>query len=375
MRRDLGVRSGGHRDRGRAGCADPRGRGLSERLAVVSAAERDSIRAGPRDRATHARLLARLPFAVALDRADAPSRVAAPEPAALRAVAWNAQRCRHLDARAALLRDLHADVLLLSELDWGMARSGQRHTARELAVQLDCGYAFGVEFLELDLGDAEERGRHAGAENEVGYHGNAILTRAPLADARLVRLEARGDWFDGTRGERRVGGRCAVLGWLRAAGRAVAVAAVHLDSHGTPAQRAEELAVLLDAIDAVEPGAAALIGGDLNAFSLALSEIGDPTRVAAALRDDPRRWACPVPHEPLFSRAAARGYEWAPCNAPGVATLRHATASGSTRGALKIDWFLARGLDCSAPRVAKAVDGQGRALSDHEPIAVTVRPA
>jgi hypothetical protein len=77
---------------------------LSERLAIVTAAERGALRGGPRDRATHARRLAALPFAVALDRADPPSAGATPEPAALRAVAWNAERCRHLDASAAQLR-------------------------------------------------------------------------------------------------------------------------------------------------------------------------------------------------------------------------------------------------------------------------------
>ena len=116
------------------------------------------------------------------------------------------------------------------------------------------------------------------------------------------------------------------------------VAAVHLDSHGTRAGRADEMQILLDTIDAYDRDAPALIGGDLNCFSPALAEIGDRDAVAAALRADPRRWAHPNPHEPLFERAARAGFEWASCNAPGVPTLRHpmpsaANPAGSTRSA------------------------------------------
>jgi endonuclease/exonuclease/phosphatase family metal-dependent hydrolase len=196
----------------------------------------------------------------------------------------------------------------------------------------------------------------------------------------LVRLERRGDWFDGTRGERRVGGRCAVLAQVWLAGRAVTAAAVHLDSHGTRADRADEMQALLDAIDAYDRDAPALIGGDLNCFSLALAEFGDRDAVAAALAADPGRWAHPVPHEPLFERVARAGFEWASCNAPGIPTLRHASPgaespAGSARGALKIDWLLCRGLAGAAPRVIDAVGPDGRMLSDHEAIAADLRLA
>jgi len=271
------------------------------------------------------------------------------------------------------VRSLDADVCLLSELDWGMARSGQRHTARDLAARLGMSYAYGVEYLELGLGSESEREACAGKSNEVGYHGNAILVRTALLRPKLVRLDARGDWFDGARGERRVGGRCAVLAQVEASGRPLTFASVHLDSHGSREDRAGEMRALCDAIDAYDRAAPVVIGGDLNAFSLAVAEIGDRERVAAALREDPRRWSNPTPHEPLFAVAAERGYEWSSCNAPGVATLRHAIPDGgSQRGAMKIDWFLCRGVEASEPRVIDALGQDGRALSDHEAIAVLV---
>jgi hypothetical protein len=198
----------------------------------VTQDERDAICDGPRDAETHARLLAALPFANALDVALALSPAADRDPAIV--VAWNAERCKFLDESAAFLTAQGADVLLLSELDWGMARSGQQHCARELALRLGCAYAYGVEFLELDVGAERERAAFAGQSNAVGYHGNAILARGALLRPQLVRLETRGDWFDGARGEVRVGGRCAVMAQLRMGGRNVTFAAVHLDSHGSP---------------------------------------------------------------------------------------------------------------------------------------------
>ena len=343
----------------------------SASLPAVTQQERDAIRDGPRDVETHARLLAALPFADALDVALAPSPTAGRDAALV--VAWNAERCKILDESAALLAAQGADVLLLSELDWGMARSAQHHCARELASRLGCAYAYGVEFLELELGSDRERRERFGQANRVGYHGNAILARGALWRPQLVRLETRGEWFDGSRGEARVGGRCAVLAQRRAGGRMTTFAALHLDSHGSPQSRAVELHVLLDAIDAYDRDAPVVIGGDLNAFSLGLADLADPARVATALRDDPLRWSNPVPHEPLFALAAERGYEWSRCNAPGESTLRHASAAGSSRGKLKLDWFLCRGVAASAARVVPAIGpATGRMLSDHEAIAFSM---
>ncbi len=340
----------------------------SASLPAVTQQQRDAIRDGPRDVETHARLLAALPFANALDVAPSPSPAAARDIAIV--VAWNAERCKFLDESAALLAAQRADVLLLSELDWGMARSAQHHCARELASRLSCAYAYGVEFLELGLGGERERSAFAGQANAVGYHGNAILARGALFRPQLVRLETRGDWFDGARGEARVGGRCAVLAQRRVGGRMTTFAALHLDSHGSPQSRAAELRVLLNAIDAYDRDAPVVIGGDLNAFSLGLADLADPERVAIALRDDPLRWSHPVPHEPLFALAAERGYEWSRCNAPGESTLRHASAASSSRGKLKLDWFLCRGVAAAEPRVVDAVGlSSGRMLSDHEAIA------
>ena len=279
-----------------------------------------------------------------------------------------------MEESAALLAAAGADVVLLVEVDVGMARSGNRHTVRDLAGRLGTGWCFAVEFVELDLGDARERAWHAGSNNAAGLHGAAILSRLPLERPALVRLETSGRWFDGRFGERRVGGRMALLAEVRTSRGPVLVAAVHLESRTDPADRLASTRCLLDTIDAHAPGRPVLIGGDLNSSTFDLETKRDVEAVASALTADPDGLVRPEPYEPLFAHAAARGYAWRDCNLEGVATQR-TRPDGTPRPPLgKIDWLLARGLRCRDPRVLPAVDARGTAISDHEALAVTVEP-
>jgi hypothetical protein len=342
----------------------------------VSLARRDEILGLRAEPDGHEQLLGTLGFERALEcvppPADSGSAVEIPE--SLRVVAWNAQRCRDPEAAAALLRATGAGLFLISELDHGMARSQQRHAPRELARLLGCGYAFGVEFLELGLGDVRERETHAGEQNAAGYHGGAILCPRALVEPTLARVERSGRWFDGALGERRVGGRVAVLCRLPVGARLVTFASVHLESHSDPDERAAQLEAVFDAVDALAPGAPALVGGDVNTHSLGRAELSDRALLTRALEADPRRLAQPIPHEPLFALAERRGWDWRACNSLGTSTERRARGDDSARGTLALDWFFARGLRVSEPTVIDALDpASGAALSDHEVIAVMIR--
>ena len=334
----------------------------------ISSAKRRALRELAPRAGLHAELLASLGFADALEL------VAPPVPSTpareLRVVAWNAQRGSDPARAAELLRATGADAFLLTEVDVGMARTAQAHVPRELAARLGCGFAFAVEFLELGLGDAAEQVLHAGKENAVGWHGAALLARQLLGEARVARVEPGGRWFDGALGERRIGSRIAVLAKLplvdaRGRARDVALAAVHLESHSDPAERAAQLGAVFDALDRLAPGVPALVGGDVNTHSLGRAELADRARLRAALAADPTRLADPVAHEPLFALAEARGFDWRTANLSGRATYKR-----DGRGAFALDWFFARGLEVADP----AVIATG-ALSDHEAIAVTIHLA
>jgi hypothetical protein len=72
----------------------------------------------------------------------------------LQVVAWNAERGKHWDVLPNFAADM--DFLILNEMDWGMARSGNVHTTELLAERLQMNYAYGVEFMELTNGNKGE---------------------------------------------------------------------------------------------------------------------------------------------------------------------------------------------------------------------------
>ena len=275
----------------------------------------------------------------------------------VRVAAWNAARGRDLPAAASLLRRCRADLLLLSELDWGMARTGNADVPRALAESLETGYGFGVEFIEL-AGD--EGG------NELGLHGNAILTAAQLQQPKVVRLGGEGEWFAADASEPRVGGRVAVLGTIEVDGTPVRVASTHLENMTDPEGRSAQLGVLLDALEELGP-APAIVGGDLNTFGAPLEDLADRAAVRQMRDDDPARFSWPVAYEPLFETARAHGFEWAAANVA-APTTSHDAVGLPDHVPLKLDWILTRGLDARRAAVTSC-DG----LSDHQVVSTAVR--
>ncbi len=340
-------------------------------LPTVSLARRAEVLAGPTDRDTHGWLHDEID-ALRLTEVRQPALKSVPDDSA-RVVFWNAERGRHLDAMAAVLAGQGAAVNLLCEMDLGMARSFQRHTARDLADRLGQGYAFVVEFLELDLGDHREQARHEGEQNAHGFHGSAILSPHVLSRPVLIRLERDGHWFDGGRGERRVGGRIAQAATLSIGGADVVFVVVHFESHSDPDHRAGQMRTLLQAIDDYAPGTPAIIGGDFNTASAPRDVLKRPGGLEAALAEDPDRLMRPMRHEPLFEAARTAGFDWTGCN-DGKPTQR-LRADETVRPLGRIDWFFTRGLEVSEPATIPAIDSEGSAVSDHDALAVNIRPA
>jgi len=292
----------------------------------------------------------------------------------VRIVAANLERGRRLEEWADLLTRAEADVVLISEADGGMARSGNRYVARELADRLGMQFAFAVEFVELSLGGEEEQALLSpGAINEFGVHGGAVLSRLPMERPAAVRFEFDGAWYGPDSLEDRVGGRCAVVATVGD----LVVVAPHLESHGGPSGRARQMADLLDLVEPYADGRPVVIGGDLNTHTLDLRgvEANDGQQATAGGERlggelTPERFRDPVDREPLFTEAAERGFDWSTANTDAPT---HRLAHG--RGDLNLDWFLTRGVTATEPEVIPALGADGTPLSDHDLIAVTVTPA
>ena len=349
---------------------DTRLRQTVRQLTPVSAARRATILAGPSDRATHRRHFDELAAlreievggqAPRRDRIDGPARV----------VFWNTERLRHIDAISNSLTSITPDVALLCEIDRGMARTENTDRLRDLAERLGYAYAYAVEFIELGLGDLNEQRIHAGSTNDRGFHGAAIFSDASLVNPFLIRIDARGDWFDGSRHEPRVGGTIAVGAYVTVASVSVMMVNVHLESHGDPAERANDMERLLTIIDGCSDHTPVLLGGDFNTST---GSYADKWSNRAAwldrLQREPDRLVRPESYEPLFACAARFGYEWRNCNVANVSTQRFPVDDDRPR--MKLDWFFTRNLLASDPQIVQALRPNGLPSSDHDGLVVTV---
>ena len=265
-------------------------------------------------------------------------------------IAWNVERCLFPQESAQKISAQGADLVLLSEVDNGMARTKQRHTSLEIAQALKMNSAFGVEFLELGLGGASEQRFCTDVHNTKGFHGNAVMAPASLERTVMVRLDESGLWFRKQGDQPRVGGRCAIVAEVASAQGAIAAVSVHLESDADAAYRLEQMRFLFDTIDQTMPDLPVLLGGDLNTGN----------------RNDGDFEA-----EGLFAEAARRGYERHGNPLDGM-TLRSSLISTQPPSPRKLDWFLTRGLLVEASWIVPATKDDGTPLSDHEMIACTI---
>ncbi len=341
----------------------------------------------------------------ALDTPQPGDFSAGPAPARdrYRVLAWNIERGARFEEQVEAFRSHEylrdCDVLLLTETDVGMARSGNRDVARELARELGMHYCFAPCYLSLVKGSGAER--HVEGENELGLHGNAILSRYPIAAPRIVRLANGIDKMAAR--EQRIGSQAALIATIGFPGWPVTAACVHLDANSTQRHRARQMR---DVLDALPPGPTVL-GGDWNTTTFDSSTafraiMGYWRRVLMGadrvIRNHylhPYRWF----ERELFRLLEARGFDWRGANAPGEHTIYYDFANERTfqglaewvplwcfpfiRWALrnhgggcplKIDWFAARGLRPTNPLVIHDLRERPVPLSDHDAIGLEIAP-
>ena len=273
----------------------------------------------------------------------------------LRLIAWNTERGRHWRDGARLIQETPGlrdpDIVLLGEMDLGMARSSNEHTTREMAAALRMNYVYGVEFLEFTGGELQEREQYPG-QNEWGYHGNAILSRYPLRNLRMLRFPGIEKWYDGKSYgasesellQKRLGGRMAIFATVRL-GRDVTIISTHLESSSRDSTaRKLQMEMVLAELRAHGKGAPVILGGDLNG----------------------------VPSEPMFEGVRAAGFRLEDSNEATDGTLQRVVDGKIVVGEKYIDYLLIRGLrvvrDATSPKVIPAVyppGENGKLLADH----------
>lgn len=349
----------------------------------------------------------RVTSAVEQGDAEPAPELAAPRASRVRAAAWNVQRGRRYDAILGALRDdpvlRDADLVLLSEIDCGLGRSGNRNVARDLAEALGRSYVFAPSYLTLQDDWGENR---AGAANTTALAGTAILSRLAIRRAENVDMPALRDKFSSS--ERRLGNKRALLVEVDAPSGPLLVGACHLDSNASPHQRAQQLAALLDRISAGAGGHAvpALVGGDFNSsthdLSSALASVRDVVGklLSRGVRRSIDGYMQPATcgEQPLFGLLHARGFAVEGFNdtqptyrydfndpyalqklrrvggPPLVALIRWLLRRWNQCLPARLDWFAGRSARAISATVVEPRDSDGRPVSDHAAVVCDLQP-
>lgn len=317
-------------------------------LPAVPSDVRAQILAAPRTPDAHRDLLSNLPAMNAVQVGGVASSTVLP--VSFSVAAWNVERCLFPLETAEHLSDIAPQVVLLSEVDHGMARTAQRHTTRDMATALGMAYAFGVEFHELDLGGPTERHFCTDDFNALGWHGNAILSAVPFERVCMIRLDDHGHWFAAESeaadpDQPRVGGRMALAAVVPTEAGPLCVVSTHLESNASAPYRHVQFERLLDQIDTFAPDLPVLIGGDLNT--------GNHLPPNFDWQD-----------ETLFDLGRDRDYSWE-FTAEGP-TTRPSLITPHPDRVMKLDWFAGRGISRRDAGVLPSLGKDEKPLSDHD---------
>ncbi len=331
-----------------------------------------------------------------------------------RAVAWNVERGICYDEIIYFLKNhsvmAKADILLITETDLGMARSGNRNIAEDIARELGMNYFFVPSYLNLAKGAGTEN--EASGDNTIGIHGNAILSRYPIHNPRIVSFPNPHDKMVGR--EKRLGQQRALIATVDLAGKPVRVGCFHVNVRSTQKQRKEEVERVVQAI-AEEGNMPALIGGDWNtstydSHNAASAIIGFWVRVCMGTHNMIRNH---YPHperffeKKLFQMLEKNGFDYRTCNEIGATTNHYRVESikqfknlrewipdwcfrfiewslkeHEGKCSFKLDWMAQRGLtilkdnevssslkgSSVAPKVIGNLIHNGREASDHDAI-------
>jgi len=233
----------------------------------------------------------------------------------LRIAHWNIERGNNFDGVLHYLRTIQmlatADLLFLNELDVGMVRTGNRHVAKDLGQALGYHVAYVPEYLEMTKGVGDER--DLSGENTTALHGNAILSRYPISQTRIIELPSCFEPFEFH--EKRYGRRIAIVVDLDVNGRNVTAITSHLEVRNTPSCRMRQMQQIMSMLDAWKIKGSVIFGGDFNSNSFAR---GTRLRTLGAaswlLRKNPAEVKHKLLHpeegaEPLFLELRKHGFQ------------------------------------------------------------------
>jgi endonuclease/exonuclease/phosphatase family metal-dependent hydrolase len=327
------------------------------------------------------------------------------------ALAWNIERGNRFEGIVDAFQNhpklKQRDLLLLTELDYGMARSGNRFVAKEIADALQLNYAFAPVYIALQKGSGVEE--FAEGENTNSIHGLAMLSRFPMRNVHTVPLPNGKDKMWGK--EKRLGHLRALIADIEHPTGEFRAVTIHLDAHCSRAHRHKQMKIILDHLETLEP-LPTLIGGDwntttFNSQNATRAILGYWRRVLMGVKNVVKNH---YPHpdryfeKRLFAEIENRGFEYKRFNEIGAGTIHYHVESiekntnlrdwvpewcipfifwaanrvgGTVSG--RLDWFAGRGIELATETQPKTIGGliddEGIPLSDHDAITLEFKLA
>ena len=331
------------------------------------------------------------------------SRLSTPD--SVSSVAWNIERGCVFEGILDALKnhdDLkEKDLYLLTELDYGMARSGNRFVAQELAKKLRLNYAFAPVYIALQKGSGVEAMMEG--ENTTSIHGLAMFSKYPLKNVHAVDLPNGKDKMWGK--EKRLGYLRALVADIEHPAGYLRAVTMHLDAHCSRQHRQKQLQIILDHLETL-PELPTIIGGDWNTstFNSQTSThaiFGYWWRVCITGIRNTARNHFPHPdrhfERPMFAHLESRGWEYKSFNEYGIGTLHYdmdsiekntnlrdwvpawcfpfifwAAKQVGGKVSVRLDWFTGKGIEMiGKPKtVGNLKNEQGVPLSDHDAISL-----
>ena len=331
----------------------------------------------------------------------------------LRVAHWNIERGNNFDGVLHYLQTIPrlatADVVFLNELDVGMVRTGNRHVANDLAAVLGYHAIYFPEYIEITKGIGDEL--NLPGENTAALHGNAIFSRYPISNPRVMDLPVCFEHYEFQ--EKRYGRRIAIIADVDFNGSNVTVVATHLEVRNTPSCRARQMRAILDGLKEWNIRDPIVLAGDFNSNCFAR---GTRLRTVRGgwwlLRSDPEFIKHRLRHpdegsEPLFDVLKQRGFDYKDFNTDDHTArvpikmveeidrfpasiqrwIHNELADYNHELLMRLDWICGRGvrslkdreivdsisgIASEAPRTFRGLYYEDRRASDHAAIAADI---
>lgn len=320
-----------------------------------------------------------------------------------KAITWNLERGKNFEAILEVFKTTlqfqNVDFFFLTEVDWGMARSGNRNIAGDLGKELGYYAYFAPSYFNLTQGHGSER--HVEGKNLYGLHGKAILSKYPLENLKSIGMPNATNKLKSK--ESRLGEKRALLGDFKWKDSKITLACAHLDAFSSPKTRMLQLRKIVEAC-AFE--SCVLMAGDWNTNSI--NSTSGPTLFKSMIHQllipGPQKMIrehFPNPYRKfdrhLFQMLSENAFEYESLNEQGVGTfdlfendhemgamvsdqyprwlikkVNDLIIKSGGLVSLKLDWFAGRNIEALDKKVLRLKKGEDYRCperpSDHHPV-------